>query len=221
MTYPRAALENSRTLGHSFILQTRTKTTDLAKMAAINAGMRTGLRAIGFTIAASDEIVNGQGYDSLSALAELTDQTCADLVALIRRPGGTIPNPVLPAGRAPLLPPIANPGIKVGHRALTNLKTAAFVARHLIRTSRPLDSPATVLTPAILASLHGLKEAEEAYAPPPKVTILDRVERICIHIEDIDAQLLKTLGMAKTPLAYVVREDANHLGTSCRSIQWI
>jgi uncharacterized membrane protein YgcG len=175
-------------------------------MAAITAGMRTGLRAIGFTIAASDEIVDDQGYDSLTALAELTDQTCADLVTLIRRPGGTIANPVLPAAGDPLLPPIANPGIKVGHRALTNLKTAAFVARHIVRTSRPIDSPATVLTPAILASLHGLKEAEDAYAHPPAIPMLDKIERIRGHIEDIDAHLLKTLGMAKTPLAYVVRE---------------
>jgi hypothetical protein len=105
-------------------------------MAAIVAGMRSGLWAIGFTNDASDEIVDEQGYDSIIALAELTDQTCADLVTFIRRPGGTIANPVLPAAGDPLLPPIANPGIKVGHRALTNLKTAAFVARHIIRTYR-------------------------------------------------------------------------------------
>jgi hypothetical protein len=60
-------------------------------MAAVAAGMRTGLHAIGFTIASSDEIVNEQGYDSLTAMAELTDQTCTDLITLIRRPGGTIP----------------------------------------------------------------------------------------------------------------------------------
>jgi hypothetical protein len=175
-------------------------------MAAILAGMHTGLRSIGFTIAASDEIVDEQGYDSLTALAELTDQTCADLVALIRKPGGTIPNPH-PAAGAPLHVP--NPGIKVGHRALTNLKTAAFVARHLIRTSRPLDSPATVLTPGFLAGLSGLKEAEEAYSHPTAIAVLDKVDRIRAHIEDIDAQLLRTLGMAKAPLAYVVREDAD------------
>jgi hypothetical protein len=101
-------------------------------MAAILAGMRTSLWAVGFTIAASDEIVDEQGYDSLTALAELTDQTCADLVALIQKPGGTIPNPDSPAPGAPLH--VQNPGIKVGHSALTNLKTAAFVAPHLIRT---------------------------------------------------------------------------------------
>jgi hypothetical protein len=189
-------------------------------MAAIVAGMKTGLRAIGFTAASSDEIVDEQGYDSLIALAELTDQTCIDLITLIRRPGGTIPNPAAPAagGAVPLT--IPDPGIKVGHRALTNLKTASFVARHLIRTSRPLDSPSTVLTPAILASLHGLKEAEDAYVHPPAIPTLDKIDRIRGHIEDIDAQLLKTLGMARTPLAYVIRENeavsAHNLDPSTR-----
>jgi hypothetical protein len=77
----------------------------------------------------------------------------------------------------------------------------------LIHTSRPLDSPATVFTPAVLASLHGLKEAEDAYVHPPAIPTLDKIERIQGHIEDIDAQLLKTLGMSKTPLAYVIRDD--------------
>jgi hypothetical protein len=164
------------------------------------AGMCTGLWPIGFSIAASDEIVDRQGYDSLTALAELMDTACADLVALIMRPGGTTPNPVPPAAGAP------NPGIKVGHRALTNLKTAAFVARHLIRTCRPLGSPAATLTTAVLANFIRLKEAEEAYSHPPAIPTLDKIDRIREHIEDIDAQLLKTLGMAKAPLAYVVRE---------------
>ena len=175
-------------------------------MAAILAGMRTGLRAIGFTIASSDEIVAKQGYDSLTALAELTDDTCTDLIALIRRPGGTVQNP---GGAA--LPPVPNPGLKVGHRALSNLKVAAFVARHMIRTSRPLDSPATALTALNLANHVGLKDAEDAYSHPPAIPTLDKIDKIRVHIEDIDAQLLKTLGMAKAPLAYVVRQDVNVL----------
>ncbi len=149
-------------------------------MAATLAGMRTGLRAIGFTIASSNKIVDEQGYDDLTVLAELTDQTCIDLITLIRRPGGTITNPVIPVGGAPLLPAIPSPGIKVGHRALTNLKTAAFVVRHLICTYRPLNLPATVMTPAILASLHGLKEAEDAYkyTHPCVIPTFNKIKRI-------------------------------------------
>jgi hypothetical protein len=102
------------------------------RMSVIVAGMKTGLQVIGFIIASSDEIIDEQGYDSLTTVAELKDQTCTDLVTLISRPGGTVANPVLPAARRDLLPEVPDPGIKVRHRALTNLKTAAFVARHLI-----------------------------------------------------------------------------------------
>jgi hypothetical protein len=52
-------------------------------MAAILAGMRTGLRAIGFTMASSNEMVDKQGYNDLTALAELTDQRCTNLITLI------------------------------------------------------------------------------------------------------------------------------------------
>jgi hypothetical protein len=63
------------------------------------------------------------------------------------------------------------------------------------------------LTPAFLVSFRGLKEAEEAYTRPPAIPRLDKVDRIRQHIEDIDAQLLKMLGMTKMPLAYVIREQ--------------
>jgi hypothetical protein len=57
-------------------------------MAAINAGMRNGLIALGFSQAAAAAVVNDQGYDSLDALAELTDDTIVDLISTIRKLGG-------------------------------------------------------------------------------------------------------------------------------------
>jgi hypothetical protein len=45
------------------------------------------------------------------------------------------------------------------------------------------------------------------YTEPDAPPALERVERIREHIENIDSHLLKTLGMAKTPLAYVVRSE--------------
>lgn len=105
---------------------------------------------------------------------------------------------------------ISNPGIKVGHRALTNLKTAAFRAWHLIRTSKPLDFPATALNLAVLASYLGLKEAEDAYTHSPAIPTLDKIDHIWGHISIFDAlQLFNTLDMAKAPLAYVIRENVD------------
>jgi 1,2-phenylacetyl-CoA epoxidase PaaB subunit len=37
--------------------------------------------------------------------------------------------------------------------------------------------------------------------------MLDKIDRTRGHIKNIDAQLLKTLGMAKAPLAYIIREN--------------
>jgi hypothetical protein len=167
--------------------------------------MQNGLQGIGFTAAAATAIVTEQGYDSLTALAELTDATIGDLISTIRKPGGTIPNP----GAGPAN--IPNPGINVGHRAVTNLKLAAFVARHNIRTSRPMDNPVAMLALANIQPFIGLKTAEDDYSEPSALPVLERIEQIRDHIENLDSQLLKTLGMAKTPLAYVVRKDENVL----------
>jgi hypothetical protein len=163
--------------------------------------MRNGLAALGFTVAAAAEVVTGQGYDSLDALSELTDSTILDLVSTIRKPGGMISNTAVP----PVPLNIPNPGINIGHRAVTNLKLAAFVVRHYERTSRPLDNPAATLGINNLRSFISLKNAEDAYTDPDSPPVLEKVERIRDHIENLDSHLLKTLGMAKAPLAYIVR----------------
>jgi hypothetical protein len=69
-------------------------------MAAQITGTRNTLIRLGFSAAAAHEIVTEQGYDTLTALSELTDVTIADMISTIRKPGGTIPNP-----RRMILPP--------------------------------------------------------------------------------------------------------------------
>jgi hypothetical protein len=174
-------------------------------MAAQLAGMRNGLIALGFSAAAATEIteVQRQGYDSLLALSELDDDTISDLISTVRKPGGTIPNPAVP----PVPADIPNPGINVGHRAIINLKLACFVTRHYVRTSRPLDNPVGLLAPNNIRRFVGLKNAENSYSDTDALPALERIEKIREHIENIDAHLLKTLGMARSPLAYVVRDD--------------
>jgi hypothetical protein len=162
-------------------------------MAAQGAGMRNGLAALVFTDAAAAEVVIGQGYDSFDPLLELTDSTILDLVSTIRKPSGMIPNPAVP----PVPLNIPNPGINIGHRAATNLKLAAFVVRHYERTSRPLDNPVATLGINNLCSYISLKNAEDAYTDPDSPPVLEKVKRIRDHI--------KTLGMVKAPLAYIVR----------------
>ena len=137
-------------------------------MASIILVMHTGIHAIGLNIASSDKIIDRQGYDSLAELLELIEKMCAELVTLIRQTEGTIPNPK--SGQ----PDIPNPGIKVSHWSLTNLKTAAFVARQLIHMSRPLDLPSIYLATSSITHFSGLKQAENAYTNPPNNTSLEQ-----------------------------------------------
>jgi hypothetical protein len=50
-----------------------------------------------------------------------------------------------------------------------------------------------------------LRNSEDAYSDPGALPVLEWIDQNRDHIENIDSHLLKTLGMAQTPLAYVVR----------------
>jgi hypothetical protein len=60
-------------------------------MAAQLAGIRNGLIGIGFTQEAATEITTVQGYNSLEALAKLTDSTIRDLIGTLRKLVGLFP----------------------------------------------------------------------------------------------------------------------------------
>ncbi len=147
-------------------------------MAVQLAGVRNGLIGLGFSLAAATEITTAQGYDSLTALAELTDTTITDLIYTVRKPGGMIPNP----GANPVPANIPNPGINVGHRAITNLKLGVFVARHYLRTSRPLDDPVGTLDMVNIRPYLGLKTSEDKYENPAALPVLAKIDRIREHI---------------------------------------
>lgn len=69
--------------------------------------------------------------------------------------------------------------------------------------SRPMNSPATTLAPNSIRPFVGLKNAKDAYTKPDAPPVLEWIKRIRKHTENLDAHLLKTLGMAKTPLVYI------------------
>jgi len=54
----------------------------------------------------------------------------------------------------------------------------------------------------------GLKKAEDTHTKPDAPLVLEQIKRIYEHIKNLDAHFLRTLGMAKTPLGYIVWEDA-------------
>jgi hypothetical protein len=126
-------------------------------MAAVNA-MRTIFNPIGFTIAASQVIVNKQGLDSLDEIRLLTDNKIKNLCKVIRCPGGQLPGP------NPGNPPVNNPGTPVNLRAENHLKLLAFFLRHQERVSRRVA--AADITLETIRSFRELRDFELSYKPP-------------------------------------------------------
>ncbi|KAI2505609.1 hypothetical protein MHU86_8851 [Fragilaria crotonensis] len=165
-----------------------------------NAVMRGVMTRIGFSEAAAQALVEEQGMNELEEIRLLSDDEVESLCKVIRRPGGTIPNP---AGG----PPIPAPGVQVNQRAEGHLKLLAFYLRHQERVSRPVNAPD--LTLAMIRTVRELREFEATYKDPstdlPTINIKDWPKTM----EAIEEYLHSFLGERKIPLAYVVRKNEN------------
>jgi hypothetical protein len=166
-------------------------------MAQVNA-LRQAYVRLGFTNAAAQCITADQGIDSLEELRVLRDADISNLCKVVRRPGGTIPNP----GGAPGM--IPNPGIPVSLRAETNLKLASFWLRHQAKVSRTVAAADIML--AAVRLLRELKDSEDNADPkvdPPLINDKDWTKTM----EAIEEHLRSHLGETNIPLSYVVREE--------------
>ena len=164
-------------------------------MAANPAGIQAALQRLGFSIDASISITEDQGLDSLEELAYMTDDKVENLCKVLRRPGGTIPNP---AGGNPL----PHPGHPVSQRAEDNLQLACYFVRFRQRTSR--IALADMITVENVRALRELKawEKDHTDVEKPEINPKDWPKTI----ESIEEYLRGCLGVTKIPLAYVVRE---------------
>ena len=123
------------------------------------AVIRSAFERLGFTADAANTIMGDQQIDTIEELRLLTDSEAENLCKVIRRPGGTIPNPNGAAGAT-----MSNPGISVSLRAENNLKLACYWLRHNVRISRNCDFPdITVVT---VRSIKEMRTNEEAYKAP-------------------------------------------------------
>jgi hypothetical protein len=163
-----------------------------------NAVMRGVMTRIGFSEAAAQALVEDQDMNELKEIKLLSDDEVESLCKVIRRPGGTVPNP---AGGVP----IANPGVQVNQRAEGHLKLLAFYLCHQERVSRKVNAPD--LTLAVIRTVRELREFESIYkAPtgdPPSINAKDWPKTL----ESIEEYLRSILGERKIPLAYVVCKD--------------
>ena len=128
---------------------------------ATNA-MRTMFGQLGFVLPGPEILVFDQGINRIKELSDLDDAEVDDLLKLLRRLGGIIPNPNATA--AGQTANITAPGISVSTKAATHLKLSVYYCRHQMRTSRPLRT--TNITLPRIKALKNLREEEETAIDP-------------------------------------------------------
>ena len=163
------------------------------------AALRQAYVRLGFSNAAAHSITDDQQIDTVIELGLLQDDDIETLCKVVRRPGGTIPNPV---GDEPQLVP--DPGVPVSLRAETNLKLAAYWVRHQGRISR--QPTAVNITLDNVRKLRELRDLEKEYEAPtdtPKIDDKDWTKTL----EGLAEYLRAYPGETKIPLSYVIRKN--------------
>ena len=162
------------------------------------AALRQAYVRLGFTNAAAHAITDDQQIDTVTELGLLTDDDVETLCKVIRRPGGTIPNPV--ADEPQLVP---DPGIPVSMRAENNLKLAGYWVRHQRRISR--EATAVNITLDNVRKLRELRDLEKEYEAPDDVPKIDEKDWTKT-LEGLSEHLRACPGETKIPLSYVIRK---------------
>ncbi len=158
-----------------------------------------------------DALLN-QGLDDFAHLRGMKSDDIKNICATVRKPGGTIPNPLAVAGPAGAgqPPTIPNPGHStVGYVFERHLKQLVYEINHCDRIHSPFEHAQSNLNR--LRQTYRIKEEEEkrgddlAYTPdhPEKCT---KVEQVHKSLEDLNDWVLSSYGVSGLPLAYVLRD---------------
>jgi hypothetical protein len=144
---------------------------------------------------------------SLAELAHLDDDNVTNLCKVIRRPGGMIAGPTVPALIAgdPAVPGplVQNFGTPVSLMAETDCKLLTYYCRFQQRTSNVLD--AATMTVTKIRAMETLKTTEKDHKDPdaPEIDEKDWPRTI----EAMKEYFGSCLGTTKIPLAYVIRKE--------------
>jgi hypothetical protein len=150
------------------------------------------LTNIGFNAACRTVLVDAARENlDLGVLSTWEDTDCDSLVQSLRKTpqGTTITTPCY-----------------VAIRAVENLKTVAYVCRHLARTGRTLQT--ALFTKDFINDWKFVRKAEAEYEEPQETPRLSKADNSTIYefIEDFPEQLARFTGIGGRPLAYVIRE---------------
>jgi hypothetical protein len=131
-----------------------------------------------------------------------------DVCKIIRRSGGTVPNPNTGRGGRGLPPPpdmIPNPGVQIGHLHEKKLKMVRYYVFHLQRVQQIID-PNTA-TMDVLQQIYLLKDVDEEDTKPELPEKLLKTDKVHEVIENIESLLMIMKGLNGVPLLYVVRDQ--------------
>ena len=157
--------------------------------------MRDMFRGLGLFDEAAKTFTDDQGLQTLEDFALLDDDAVKTLCATTRKPGGQVPD-----GNGGFR---SNFGARIALKSELQLKLATFYLRYCQRVSRPLMHD--YVKPNIIYRWKALKEYEDQHSDPdpPEINANDWTKTM----EGIDEWLRGCLGIDKTPLAHVVREN--------------
>ena len=163
--------------------------------------LRAALTRLGFSAKGAGFITNDQGLDTLDELKVLTNDEIKSLCKVVRRPGGTIPNP--DAGDPGQPATLSNPGEQVPLRAEIKLKLACYYLRFKDQTSQVVGAPDINLVN--VRRLQNDRDWEKSHkdVDDQELSLRDWYR----NIESIEEWLRGCLGFTKIPLAYVVRAE--------------
>jgi hypothetical protein len=150
------------------------------------------------------EALRAQGLGTIADFSSLSESDIEDVCKIVRRPGGTIPNPNAGRGGRGVPDVLPNPGVQIGHLHEKKLKMLRYFVFHLQRVQRNFD-PITA-SMDVLHEVYLLKDVDEETAKvelPDKLTKTDKVREV---IENIESVLLVMKGINGVPLLYVVRD---------------
>lgn len=173
----------------------------MAAINPLNAYMNATLL---IQVATTRLALNAQGLNDFDDFLSLTEKDITDICSNVRKPGGTILNPLyVVGGNVPQMMP--NLGNAVGYVHEKRLKMLRYYRLHLQRIQRPFDEASATL--ARLTNVYALKEADDNeddddVTLPAKLTTIDKVR---VTLEDIDDYLVRKKGSSGLPLAYIVR----------------
>eukprot|EP00978_Attheya_sp_CCMP212_P004879 scaffold10702_cov33-Attheya_sp.AAC.1 len=156
-----------------------------------------------FTNAAAAVITDEQGIDELSDYKILTDSEIEGICKVVRRPGGTIPNPNAGDTGQPAI--ITAPGESVSMIAESNLKLASCYLRHQERICRRVTYADVDLAPVRI--LRDLKQYEKDNVDLITEPTVDTTKDWLATMEAIEEWLRGHLAVNKVPRAYVVRKE--------------